>query len=104
MGHQGRGTLAGSRDACNHLVVPPVRVTMPRILLCLLPLLPLFATSCDSLDDENDIAGLIASQFVTIMVDEADLASGTLTSDTAVDSQTFLANIREKMGSIKSVE
>jgi len=77
---------------------------MHRYLSCLVPLVMLFAPSCDSLDDESDIAGLIASAFVTISVDEADLAGGTLTSETAVESSSFLANIREKMGTIDSVK
>ena len=69
----------------------------------LLPLLCLHLTACDLFDDETDVAGLIASQFVAITVDGADVADGLLTSDGAVNPDNFLANLREQMGTIESV-
>lgn len=58
---------------------------------------------CDAFDDDTDLGGLIASQFVSITVDPADIADGFLTSDGEVTPETFLVQLEDKASSITSV-
>jgi len=72
--------------------------------LSLLPLVAVAVAACDALTDDSDIGGLIASHFTSVLVDGPDVSAGVLVSDGAVNPDTFLANLREQMGTIESVD
>ncbi len=76
---------------------------MKPLALCLSFALLMPLSGCDLFDDDEDVGGLIASQFVTVTVDPSDLSGGLLVSDAAVNSDTFLASLKERMGEIESV-
>lgn len=77
---------------------------MPHPLRLVLVLLPvLHVAACDALTDDTDVGGLIATQGVLVVVDGPDVAEGVLVSDGAVNPDTFLAVLREKMDTIASV-
>jgi hypothetical protein len=60
--------------------------------------------ACDSLGGDEDVAGLIASQFVNVTVDPPDLQDGLLVSDGAVTPQTFLTQLGDQMSTISAVD
>jgi len=73
-----------------------------RRLPLLLVLLSTFA-ACDALNDETDVSGLIASQFVSLSLAPEGIAGGLLVSEKAVNAETFLAQLREQLPTIDSV-
>ena len=77
---------------------------MKRIPLVLALMSLASLASCDALNGEEDVGGLIATHSTSIPVDPGDLSDGLLVSETAVNPTTFLAQLRERMGDIESVD
>lgn len=75
-------------------------VTRP--LVSIVTLLAL-ASGCDSLAGETDVTGLIASQFVSVTLDQDAVDGGAIAAEKAVNPDTFLAQVREKMATIDAV-
>ncbi len=55
--------------------------------------------------DETDVAGLIASQFASMRLEEQHIVDGACTNEVALNPDTFLTSVRERLGRpIDSVE
>lgn len=72
---------------------------LARSLPALLVVAPVLS-SCDFLTDngEEDVAGLIGSQFVPITLTGASVSNGIIAGETAVKPEAFLTNLRAKLG------
>lgn len=68
--------------------------------MLLVALVAPLGASCDALTDNGneDIAGLIGSQFVPITVTGASISNGVITGETALRPESFLTNLRAKLG------
>jgi|GEM_PF-2665722 len=62
-----------------------------------------FLLACDTLAGETDVSGLIASQFVSVTLDQDGVDGASIVAAKAVTPETFLTQVREKMSVIDSV-
>lgn len=60
----------------------------------------LFQVSCDALTDNgnDDVAGLIGSQFIPITLTGASVSEGLIAGQTTLRAESFLTNLRAKLG------